>query len=109
MSNRGRVGWRGRGNYRGRGGGRDGGNGGAGGKPGKVRMTFVNSRLHLSLSYNKTLIDHVRTIEVKGSKNYFVQKHLSHRSKFGINPNEGRQWQNEDKCWSVSFEKKVEY
>ena len=64
MSNRGRGGWRGRGNYRGRGGGRGGGNGGAGGKPGKVKMTFVNSRLHLSFSYNKTLIDHVRTIEV---------------------------------------------
>ena len=91
MSNRGRGGWRGRGNYRGRGGGRGGGNGSAGGKPGKVRITFVNSRLHLSFSYNKT-------IEVWGSKNQFVQKHLSHRSKFGINPNEGRQWQNEDKC-----------
>ena len=57
MSNRGRGGWRGRGNYRGRGGGRGGGNGGAGGKPGKVKLTFVNSRLHLSFSYNKILID----------------------------------------------------
>ena len=70
MSNRGRGGWRGRGNYRGRGGGRGGGNGGAGGKPGKVKMTFVNSRLHLSFSYNKTLIDHVRTIEVWVSKKF---------------------------------------
>ena len=72
MSNRSRGGWRGRGNYRGRGGGRGGGNGGAGGKPGKVKMTFVNSRLHLSFSYNKTLIDHVRAIEVWVSKKFYT-------------------------------------
>ena len=64
MSNRGRGGWRGRGNYRGRGGGGRGGFNGGGAKTGKVKMTFVNSRLHLSFAYNKTLVDHVRTIEV---------------------------------------------
>lgn len=83
MSNRGRGGWRGRGNYRGRGGQRGGFNGGTSEKSGKVKMTFVNSRLHLSFGYNKTLIDHVRTIE-------------------------GRQWHNDEKCWSVPFEKKSE-
>ena len=36
------------------------------------------------------------------------KKHLPQKSKIGINPNEGRQWHNEDKCWSVPFEKKAE-
>ena len=65
MGTRGRGGWRGRGNYRGRGGSSSFG-GGGNSKPGKVKMTFVNSRLHLTFGYNKTLVDHVRTIEVTG-------------------------------------------